>query len=108
MATDHHSVTTAAVVLDIGGDIGAAIVRASRTLEGRELEIRPVGSEWNGHHVAFHPREAAAGPTTAAIFPDLARGDWEVRLRGVKDSRPVPLRVVGGQVTTVPFPSESQ
>jgi hypothetical protein len=100
----HHHVTTSPVVLDIGGDIGAAIVTASHVLEGHEIEIRPAGHEWDGRHVAFHLRATANGHVVAAVFPDLSEGDWEVRLRAVEDRRTVSLHVEGGRVTTVQFP----
>ena len=102
---DGHTVTPAPVVLDIGGDIGAAIVTAASTLEGHEVEIRRLGGDWDGRHVAFHVRHTDGGHVTAAVFPGLAQGDWEVRLRGVEDSRTFAFHVEGGRVTTAAFPS---
>lgn len=90
------------VVLDIGGRIGAAVVRTEPANEGRELEIRRVGVPWSGRHVAFHRRRTAEGPVVAAVFPQLGAGDWEVRLIGVGGPAH-PLSVRGGAVTTVQF-----
>lgn len=90
------------VVLDIGGGIGAAVVRTDPTNDGRELEIHRVGTPWSGQHVAFHRRRTAEGPVVAAVFHQLPAGDWEVRLIGTGGpSRPLSVR--GGSVTTVRF-----
>lgn len=92
------------VVLDIGGDIGAAVVTAPPSLEGHEVEIRACNASWEGQHVAFHMRETAEGQINAAVFPHLVQGRWEIRLRSVKDSLIVPVVVVGGRVTTLALP----
>lgn len=88
------------VVLDIGGDVGAAVVIAGPAQEGCELEIRAAGETWSGRHVAFHPRRSARGSSTAAVFPRLEAGEWEVRLQGARGAGVV-LSVTGGAVTTV-------
>ena len=90
------------VVLDIGGGIGAAVVWTEPANEGRELEIRRVGTRWSGRHVAFHHRRTAEGPVVAAVFPQLPAGDWEVRLVDMGGAV-LPLSVRGGAVTTVQF-----
>jgi hypothetical protein len=66
-----------AVVLDIGGDVGALVVGAPAQLSGAELEICPAGrrgdvadeggswwvGEWRGHHGHAHQDAAHAhGP----------------------------------------------
>lgn len=104
MLADPHAVTTAAVVLEIGGDIGAAVVTAPDELRGHEIEIRRAGTEWDGTHVAFHRRSAAHGSITAAVFPQLCRGEWEVRLRGVPSSPVIPLSIEGGRATRLSYP----
>ena len=88
------------VVLDIGGGTGAAVVTTGPPNEGRELEIRRVGTPWSGQHVAFHRRRTAKGPVVAAVFPRLGDGEWEVRMMG-SGRRVLPLSVRGGAVTTV-------
>lgn len=92
------------VVLDIGEDVGAAVVTADPSLEGREAEIRAAGAAWEGRHVAFHVRETADGLINAAVFPQLVQGRWEIRVRSVERSVIVPVVVVGGQVTRVALP----
>ena len=95
------------VVLDIGEDIGAAVVTAPRSMEGHEVEIRAAGAAWDGRHVAFHLRETADGLINAAVFPQLVQGRWEIRpvLRSPQDGSTVPIVVVGGQVTKVAVPT---
>ena len=101
---DHAPVGGGPVVLDIGEGIGAAIVTADASLVGREVEIRAVGTKWDGRHVAFHIRETAGRPINAAVFPQLNEGDWEIRLRFTEAAAVIPLTVAGGQVTTVTLP----
>jgi hypothetical protein len=93
------------VVLDIGEDIGAAVVTGPPSMEGHEVEIRAASAAWDGRHVAFHLRETAEGLINAAVFPQLVQGRWEIRLRSPEDRSTVPLVVVGGQVTTVALPT---
>ena len=92
------------VVLDIGDNTGAAVVTGPLGLQGREVEIRAAHTAWDGHHAAFHVRETATGRIAAAVFPQLARGRWEVRLRFTEESPIVPLAVVGARVSTVALP----
>jgi hypothetical protein len=70
------------VVLDIGGDLGAAIVRTPATLVGLEIEIRREGAPWDGTHVAVRARSIPGGEVYAAMFPGLQQGSYEVRVRG--------------------------
>jgi hypothetical protein len=96
------------IVLDIGQDVGAAVVTAPACLEGREVEIRAVGAAWDGNHAAFHMHQTADGQINAALFPQLTQGDWEIRLRSRQQSPIVPVRVIGGRVSTVAFPNRPQ
>jgi hypothetical protein len=92
------------VVLDIGKDTGAAIITGPLGLDGREVEIRAANTAWDGHHAAFHVRETVAGPIAAAVFPQLAQGPWEVRLRFTEDTPIVPVAVIGARVSTAALP----
>ena len=69
------------VVLDIGGDVGAAIVHAPTVLVGSEIEIRPVGAAWDGTHVAVRERPTPGDPVYAAVFSQLPDSEHEFRLR---------------------------
>ena len=88
------------VVLDIGGDRGAAIVQTPPSLDGLEIEIRRCGTAWDGTHVAVRPRRIPGGLVYAALFPELRQGDYEVRLRGgVPDGTAATVSVHGGRVS---------
>jgi hypothetical protein len=88
------------VVLDIGGDIGAAIVHAPACLDGAEIEIRPLGERWAGRHVAVRARQLPAGVVHAAVFESLVQGRYEVRVRGSASDSPIgTFGVDGGRVT---------
>lgn len=95
---------SAPVVIDIGGDIGAAVVMADPSLAGHEVEIRARESQWDGRHVALHRRQTTTGQCTAAVFAGLPAGEWDVRLRDRTQAAFVGLSVQGGRVTTVNLP----
>ena len=119
-----------AVLLDIGGDIGALVVTMPDGLEGLEVEIQPAGTgpkpmahdhhdradggrdHHHGHdhehdhadghhpHVAVVDRPVGDGTVPSLVFPDVVEGDYELV---PKLGGPVQLtvRVNGGEVTTV-------
>lgn len=87
------------VLLDIGGDVGAAIVNTPASLVGSEIEIRRCGTAWAGTHVAVRERHVAGGAVHAALFSSLVHGDYEVRIRGDADSPTTVLTVQGGRVS---------
>jgi hypothetical protein len=93
------------VVLEIGGDIGAAAVYVPASLADLEIEIRVAGEQWTGRHVAVRERRLPDGAVWAALFPSLAHGSYEVRVREHGDAGPAQeLVVAGGRVTTVNWP----
>jgi hypothetical protein len=99
---DHHSVGTSevgSVVLDIGGNLGAAIVHAPATLAGLEIEIRRRGTPWDGTHVAVRARRVPDGEVFAALFPGLAQGSYEVRVRDEAEGVVADVSVEGGRVS---------
>ena len=98
----HHTLEASekgSVVVDIGGDVGAAIVRTPATLVGSEIEIRRCGAAWDGSHVAVRARHLPGGDVHAAFFPGLGQGTYQVRLRGDEDGPVTTLAVEGGRVS---------
>jgi hypothetical protein len=91
-----------AVVLDIGGEIGAAVVLTPPSMDGLEIEIRPAGTEWDGTHVAVRERVQPGRPSLhAAVFGALSSGTYDLRVRfGGAGSVVHHVEVIGGQVTT--------
>jgi hypothetical protein len=64
-----------AVVVDIGGDVGALIIDTPAALAGVEIEISPAGSTRRSH-VAVRERHGDGQPRHAAVFPALAAGTY--------------------------------
>jgi hypothetical protein len=104
-ATENSGAGQGAVLLDIGGDIGALVVAMPDALVGREVELRPVGRAVSeGEHlphvsVLNRPRDGRDAPTVAtAVFPSLEQGVYALYMR---PDGPVRLTapVVGGEVT---------
>lgn len=89
------------VVLDIGGDVGAAAVFVPVALADVEIEIRASGEPWQGTHVAVRERQLPDGVVWAALFPALVEGDYEIRVRGEAGGPTGALEVSGGQVATM-------
>jgi hypothetical protein len=93
---------TGSVVLDIGGEIGAAAVYVPQSLADLEIEIRAASDQWSGTHVAVRERLLPDRTVWAALFPSLPQGDYEVRVREHGDAgASQSLVVTGGRVTTV-------
>jgi hypothetical protein len=87
------------VVLDLGGQIGAAVVYTPLDLLGSEIEIRPAGGQWTGAHTAVRERHAPDGVVAAALFEKLPAGTYELRLRPPIDDAPAArIEVTGGRV----------
>ncbi len=91
------------VVLDIGGDVGAAVVVVPTWLGGVEIEIRAEGDAWTEVHTAVRERELPAGGSVqAAVFESLPSGQYQVRVRhGEPGAATAKFAVLGGQVTEV-------
>jgi hypothetical protein len=95
-------------VLDIGGSIGAAVVYADADLEGAEIEIRRVGSPWNGTHTAVRRRNLPTRSTFAGVFESLPAGCYELRRRGDHPREDaVAVEIQGGAVTETRWPTRS-
>jgi hypothetical protein len=93
------------VVLDIGGDFGAAVVRTGPELDGSEIEIRRLPAEWEGVHVAVRSRPTPGRPVYAAVFGHLREGTYELRRRPARLGATVHrIEVVGGRVEETTWP----
>ncbi len=100
----------ATVMLDIGGTRGAAIIFTPADLVGAEIEIRPVGTAWNGTHTGIRRRDLRDAVAHTGVFGSLEAGEYQVRLRGVSADRPdagviVDLAVAGGEITQLEWPT---
>lgn len=90
------------VAVDIGGNIGAAVVYTPPTLVGAEIEIRPAGGSWDGTHTGVWQRQVSGTQMAAAVFGSLAAGSYELRIKDTANTaHPTPVIVNGGAVTEV-------
>jgi|SRR5579875_94100 len=90
-----------ALVLEIGGDVGALIVYTGPGCDGRQLDLTPSGSPRSHHlHNVVRRRTTPAGEVVfAAVFPQVLQGRYD--LWGDGDSPVAELVVTGGQVSVV-------
>ncbi|HZJ07950.1 MAG TPA: hypothetical protein VFD59_21180 [Nocardioidaceae bacterium] len=108
-----------AVMLDIGGDVGALVVEMPAELVGVEVEIRPAGSVTDHvhDHVHDHDRDHAHHPHVAVVarpagntvvpslvFPELTEGDYELYVKPDGEVR-ITARVTGGAVAHATWPA---
>jgi hypothetical protein len=93
------------VVLDIGGDFGAAVVRTGPELDGSEIEIRRLPAEWEGEHVAVRSRPTSGAAVYAAVFGHLREGTYELRRRRTQGDAAIHrIAVMGGRVVESSWP----
>jgi hypothetical protein len=107
-----------AVLLDIGGDVGALVVAMPPSLVGLEVEIRPLdGSHHHGHehghdhdghlhlaHVAVVERPVGEGRLPSLVFGELEEGRYDLFEKGRPDDVALSVDVTGGLVTTATWP----
>lgn len=100
VSEDNRHAAGGPVVVDVGGDVGALVLRAPGELAGAEIEISGVDSPDDRSHVAVLARGLlGGGEVFAAVYPSLRQGQY-VLWR--PDGRPTaPVQVRGGAVTEV-------
>ena len=87
-----------AVILDIGGDIGALVVHASAEDDAAEIEIsRGADPAAPRSHNQVHPRRTPAGTVYSAVYPSLAAGEYTVWRD--EHTPEATLTIRGGQIT---------
>jgi hypothetical protein len=85
------------IVIDIGDDVGAGVIRMPEALEGYEVELRRAGDEWAGIHTGIRPGGVLG---CFAVFGSLLAGTYEIRIKGSEG--PVQdLRIEGAEVAEV-------
>ena len=97
---------TGEVVLEVGGQTGAAVIFTGPNLEGEEIEIRSAGMPWTGTHVAVRERHLCNGSRWAALFGSLDEGPDEARLKGSSVSPVIRIEVSGGRVASADWPAQ--
>ena len=97
-----------AVLLDIGGDVGALVVWMPTHTVGLEVEIRPAGGVPRpGHqhypHVAVVPRPTAYGTAPTLVYPSVHEGEYELFPLPAGPAA-MTATVSGGSVTRATWP----
>jgi hypothetical protein len=91
-----HTADGGPVVLDVGDDIGALVLRTPAAMEGAELEISPVAEPGRRTHVAVHPRYVGSTTVYAAVYYGLVAGTYQL---WTEDGLPaMTVEVIGGAV----------
>ena len=91
------------VVLEIGDDLGAAIVYTDAVLHGREIEISPSCADTRREHKEVLERQQGGSPAFTAVFDRIVEGEYTFWLDDVALSRGV--RVEGGAITELDWRS---
>jgi hypothetical protein len=97
-----------AVLLDIGGDVGALVVTMPASMLGDEVEV-VTSADSPGHHrphVAVVPRPTPGGAVPSLVFPELVEGSYALVPKGTDDVR-LRVDVHGGEVTTAAWPDHA-
>ncbi len=98
----HHAEDYAArrhpefVVLDIGGDLGALILRTDPAMHGIEVEISQTGADERRSHKQILERSAGGAAEFTAVFDGLRTGTYSLWVDGEPWARAV--AVEGGRV----------
>jgi hypothetical protein len=95
------------VVLELGDTTGVLVLDATAELNGREIEISPVGGADNHDHAhrthsMVRERGTAAGKSYAAVYPGLAVGTYTVWRD--HDTPVGTITIDGGRVTRYRWP----
>ena len=88
------------MILDIGGDVGALMLRTSPTMVGREIDLIPDDASAPRTHSAVRERESTHGLSFAAVYPYLTSGTYRVEGSAQR------VTIVGGRVTDVSYESD--
>jgi hypothetical protein len=85
------------VVLDIGGDVGALLLRTPPALNGREIDLDPDDATLPHTHSAVRERQLPHSVSYAAVYPNLKAGLYTVGGSGQR------VVIVGGRVTEIDY-----
>jgi hypothetical protein len=87
-----------ALVLDIGGDIGALILYAEEGCLGQEIDLTPVGAPRSHHmHTMIRRRRGVDREFIAGVYPELREGFYTVW--GLDDRPLGEVSIDGGHVS---------
>jgi hypothetical protein len=91
------------VVLELGPGAGALILHVPADMNGAEIHIGLTDRAGGRIHSAVRPRHVASGTRYAAVYPDLAPGDYTIwRDDGAPAGN---VTIVGGVVASAHWPT---
>ena len=91
------------VVLNVGPGVGALVLHTPAGLDGREIEISPFGRpDARRTHSQVRERRTGGGVQYAAVYPDLAAGNYTIWRDASTPAGQVTID--GGAVTTYHWP----
>ena len=94
------------VVLDLGEDVGALIVRADPGMHGVEVEISPTGEDDRRQHKEVLERRAGGRPAFTAVFDGLEAGSYTLWVDGVARARGVAIE--GGAIAQLDWTGQGR
>jgi hypothetical protein len=104
---DHHTAAhrphDEAVVLDIGGEIGALIVYTDPALLHTEIEISPAGEDAARSHKDVLERVLGGRSVYAAVFDNLPGGAYTLWHDGTPQTRDA--AITGGTIAEIDWTS---
>jgi hypothetical protein len=87
-----------ALVLDIGGSVGALVLYSDEACLGLEIDLTPAGAPRSHHmHTMIRRRRAVDREFIAGVYPELVEGVYTVW--GIDDRPLGEVTIVGGQVS---------
>ena len=92
----HHDGSGISPVLDIGGDVGALVVRLPDVPASGELEARPAGEPERRFHTGVHLRAVDGCTVPVAVYPAVTQGRYEILDDELEPIATVEIR--GGEV----------
>lgn len=101
--TQHGATAAGAVVLEIGAETGALVLRAPADLAGREIEISPEREPARRRHAWVRERHGGSGIGYAAIYDLLPPGTYTIWRDRVTPA--ATITIAGGQVTSYDWPA---
>lgn len=86
-----------ALVLDIGGDVGALILFADESCLGQEIDLTPAGRPRSHHlHTMIRRRRAVDREFIAGVYPEVRAGAYTVW--GLDGASLGEVHIIGGEV----------
>lgn len=98
MTEQSFHASQSAVVLDIGGDVGALVLYTGAEDDEAEIDISP-GTDQDAPrtHNQVHPRRTRSGTVYSAVYPSLTEGEYTLWRNETTPEATIAIR--GGHVT---------